>query len=76
MTRAAMREKVLGEMVVARDRQIQVYEKRIAELKRLNVQQGEKIEELLVGLEDAERVIGDAGLMLVGEEFCGCRLCD
>lgn len=59
-------------MVLSRDRQIEKLERKLEESKRLNKQQGDKVLELL----EAQSIIDGAGLMFVGEEFCGCRLCD
>lgn len=49
MNRQAMREKVLGEMVVARDLEIERLNAALAAVKQLNRHQGEKILELLEG---------------------------
>lgn len=59
MNRQAMREKVLGEMVVARDLEIERLNAALAAVKQLNRHQGEKILELLCGNEEALRRIVD-----------------
>lgn len=51
MNRQAMREKVLGDMVVARDLEIERLNAQLAEVKQLNRHQGEKILALLEGVE-------------------------
>lgn len=51
MNRQAMREKVLGEMVVARDLEIERLNAALASVKQLNRHQGEKILELLEEVE-------------------------
>lgn len=51
MNRQAMRERVLGDMVVARDLEIERINAQLAEVKQLNRHQGEKILELLEEVE-------------------------
>lgn len=51
MNRQAMRERVLGEMVVARDLEIERLNAALASVKQLNRHQGEKILELLEEVE-------------------------
>ena len=59
MNRQAMREKVLGEMVVARDKLVEAQAERIKNLTRLSHQQGDKVLELLDNNEEALRRIVD-----------------
>lgn len=76
MTRKEMQKGVLESMVTARDGRIAELESKLLDAKRLNALQGDKILELLPQLQAITETLDDAGLLYVGEEFCGCRFCD
>lgn len=77
MNRQAMREKVLGEMVVARDLEIERLNASLAEVKQLNRHQGEKILELLALKEALSHtsvgMIDGRAVSVERVRVCGCQ---